>query len=222
MKKILSTLVLAVVFFTTVLPSADAAVRVRRDRVALANAVYVPYYQAPQIYQPTQSYYPNTNSNTNTYYFSPNYIQGYTYYSTPTPGYYLYNSNAVNTYNTISEGKYYFSPNYVPGYTYYSTPTSGYYYYLGTTTVSQNYNYNNGNYNYNYNNQSTFPYNNGNTFCTIINGVYQCSQNVYGSDFARYPGCTSADIVIGGQIWASCNALDRNQGSTKKTGWFFA
>lgn len=37
-----------------------------------------------------------------------------------------------------------------------------------------------------------------------------------------YPGCSGADILIGGQIWASCNALSKNIGSTEKSGWFFA
>lgn len=40
--------------------------------------------------------------------------------------------------------------------------------------------------------------------------------------YATYPGCSSADIVIGGQVWASCNALDMNAGSTVRSGWFFA
>ena len=58
--------------------------------------------------------------------------------------------------------------------------------------------------------------------CTIINNVYQCTQNSYGPVSSTYPGCSSADVVIGGQIWASCNALDRNAGSTSRSGWFFA
>ena len=207
-----------IISFTIIAPSADAAVRVRRDRQAAANAVYVPYYQGSQVYQPFQnSYYqptyqPYQNQNTNTYYFSPNYISGYTYYSTPTPGYYLYTNTPVTT-NNISQGRYYFSPNYISGYTYYSSPTAGYYYYLGTTTINNNNNY--------YPN-STFPYNNNNAICTIMNGVYQCVDNTYRAIYGTYPGCSSPDIVIGGQIWASCNSLDRNAGSTNKTGWFLA
>ncbi len=41
------------------------------------------------------------------------------------------------------------------------------------------------------------------------------------STFA-YPGCTTGDLVIGGQVWASCNSLTKNKGSTVKSGWFSA
>jgi uncharacterized protein (TIGR02145 family) len=58
--------------------------------------------------------------------------------------------------------------------------------------------------------------------CTIINSRYQCVANTYANSYATYPGCSAPDIVIGGQIWASCNALDRNAGSIDKSGWFFA
>jgi hypothetical protein len=37
-----------------------------------------------------------------------------------------------------------------------------------------------------------------------------------------YPGCSAPDIIIGGQIWASCNALTKNTGNTNKSWWFFA
>lgn len=37
-----------------------------------------------------------------------------------------------------------------------------------------------------------------------------------------YPGCSNPDIVIGGQIWSSCNALNKNLWSPEKSGWFFA
>lgn len=101
---------------------------------------------------------------------------------------------------------YYFSPTYVSGYTYYSSPTPGYYYYLGTTAV----------------NNSTPQYNNTNSICTIINNVYQCTNSIYVSSYSVYPGCSNSDIIIGGQIWASCNALDTGEGSASKSGWFFA
>lgn len=39
---------------------------------------------------------------------------------------------------------------------------------------------------------------------------------------SRYPGCSRDDILIGGQIWASCNSLDRKIGSDVRSGWFFA
>lgn len=44
----------------------------------------------------------------------------------------------------------------------------------------------------------------------------------YIQDTSVYPGCGQADILIGGQIWASCNVLTKNTGSNDKSGWFFA
>ncbi len=37
-----------------------------------------------------------------------------------------------------------------------------------------------------------------------------------------YPGCSTGDMVIGGQVWASCNALTKGKGSDLKTGWFLS
>jgi hypothetical protein len=37
-----------------------------------------------------------------------------------------------------------------------------------------------------------------------------------------YPGCSRADIIIGGQVWAWCNATTASKGSSEKSGWFFA
>ncbi len=37
-----------------------------------------------------------------------------------------------------------------------------------------------------------------------------------------YPGCDQSDILIGGQVWASCNATAQSKGSSAKSGWFFA
>ena len=234
MQKIISFLIAICFLFVTMAPVADASVRIRKGRntpVTLyhqqAPAYQAPYYQAPvyqtpyrqsTIYQsPVQITHTSAGS---TYYYSPNYVQGYTYYSTPTPGYYYYSGipSLPVAQPSVQQGQYYFSQNYISGYTYYSTPNPGYYYYLVTTTT------NNNNYNYSYNNNTynTPPYNNGNMICTIINNVYQCVNNSYGPTYGTYPGCSAADIVIGGQIWASCNALDRNVGSTAKSGWFFA
>ena len=220
MKKFIS-LILAIGFiFSLLVPVADASIRIRRSALNQPNTVYVPYYPQQQTYQQSyQNYVVPQQYQTagNTYYFSPIYVSGYTFYSTPTPGYYLYNSNPTTTSN-IQQGKYYFSQNYVSGYTYYSTPTPGYYYYLGTTPVDNNQYYNNSYYN----NTPVYPANNSNMICTIINSRYQCVTNTYGPNYATYPGCSAPDIIIGGQIWASCNAIDRNLGSTNKTGWFFA
>ncbi len=35
-----------------------------------------------------------------------------------------------------------------------------------------------------------------------------------------YPGCANADITIGDQVWASCNAVSRSEGSDLLSGWF--
>ncbi len=42
------------------------------------------------------------------------------------------------------------------------------------------------------------------------------------SDVLAYPGCDRADIIIGGQVWAGCNATTQSKGSSVKSGWFFA
>lgn len=213
MNKILSSFFVFVFLFVTIAPVADASSRVR-GTLRNTQTMYTPYYQAPayQTYysQPTQVYPTSAGS---TYYYSSNYVAGYTYYSTPTPGYYYYSNIPTQTQTSYAtqQGQYYFSPNYIQWYTYYSSPTAGYYYYYGSNTTS------NSNPIYTTNNQ-----NNANLICTVINNIYQCTQNSYGPILSTYPGCSSADIVIGGQIWASCNALDRNAGSIAKSGWFFA
>lgn len=37
-----------------------------------------------------------------------------------------------------------------------------------------------------------------------------------------YPGCSNPDRIVGGQMWASCNALTKGRGSDTRSGWFFA
>ena len=213
MQKIFAVLVAFCLLFVTVAPLADASSRVRRTLRNTQTTPYSSYYQAP-VYQ--TPYYPQPaqvypTSAGSTYYYSSNYVAGYTYYSTPTPGYYYYSNIPTQTVTSTAtqQGQYYFSPNYIAGYTYYSSPTAGYYYYYNTTIANQ------GNY-------YQAPQNNSNMICTVVNNIYQCTQNSYGPVSSTYPGCSSADIIIGGQIWASCNALDRNAGSTAKSGWFFA
>lgn len=218
MKKFLSFIISCVLLFALIAPVADASVRIRKGRTVPVYAPYTPYtpyygaqpvYQSPY-YQTTPQVYPTSVGST--YYYSPNYVQGYTYYSTPTPGYYYYSNIPTTSVNSSStqEGRYYYTQNYTAGYTYYSTPTPGYYYYFGATVANT------------YTSTPTVPYNNPNMICTIINSRYQCVTNTYSANYATYPGCSAPDIIIGGQIWASCNALDRNVGSTEKSGWFFA
>lgn len=52
--------------------------------------------------------------------------------------------------------------------------------------------------------------------------VYQTIPSSPISIYSSYPGCARSDILIGGQVWAGCNALDRNIGSNDRSGWFFA
>ncbi len=215
MKKILAGLLSISFLFAMIVPMADAAGRIRRSRES-SNIVYVPQYISPvsqtNWYNNPQIYATSAGS---TYYYSPTYVAGYTYYTSPTPGYYYYSSlpssNIVS--NTTRQGQYLYSQNYIAGYTYYTSPNAGYYYYYNTTTS------NNPTVGIN---TSYIPTNSSNLICTVINNTYQCIENSYGPTSSTYPGCSSADIVIGGQIWASCNALDRNAGSMNKSGWFFA
>ena len=229
MQKIISILISICLLFVTMAPVADASIRIRKghntqspyyQQTPTSQSPYYqqtstyhnPYYQAPIYQTPVQVTHTSVGS---TYYYSQNYVSGYTYYSTPTPGYYYYNNIPTQTTTPSyysQQGQYYFSPTHLAGYTYYSSPNPGYYYYFNTTTNNNSY-YNNTYY--------QTPHNN-NQVCTIINNIYQCTQNNYGSFSSTYPGCSTADIVIGGQIWASCNALDRNVGSTTRSGWFFA
>ena len=207
MQKIISIMIAVCLLFVTITPIVDASVRIRKGRNTQVTPYYPqspnydtpyqsPYYTAP-IYQ-TQAQVTHSSVGS-TYYYSPSYIAKYTYYSTPVPGYYYYTDlptqTTTSTYTT-QQGQYYFSPTYRTGYTYYSSPNPGYYYYYNTSTSP--------------NNSTYTPPNNPNLICTIINNTYQCVNNAYGSITSTYPGCSSADIIIGGQIWASCNALDRN------------
>lgn len=210
MKKLLSVLVMLILGLISVLPTADAAVRLRRQTPRVQ--VQQPYYsQQPQYYIPQYQTPQNTG---NLYYFSTTPQAGYTYYSTPLPGYYYYGSTPVQAQSVIEQGRYYFSTSYVAGYTYYPTPTPGYYYYLGKTSVNPN----------TYSPTYTYNplYNSGNTICVIINGGYQCTNNTTVPNGSTYPGCASQDILIGGQIWASCNVTDLRGASAGRSGWFFA
>lgn len=57
----------------------------------------------------------------------------------------------------------------------------------------------------------------------IIRSVLILAILVPASAFAwggAYPGCAQADIVVGNQIWAACNAVSRSEGSDAFSGWF--
>lgn len=41
------------------------------------------------------------------------------------------------------------------------------------------------------------------------------------SSTTRYPGCSKNDILLGGQIWASCNSTNLREWSDTESGWFF-
>lgn len=47
--------------------------------------------------------------------------------------------------------------------------------------------------------------------------IYIYQPTHYVSYQSKYPGCSKADIIIGGQVWASCNALDKNTGSDSRS-----
>ena len=114
MQKLFSIFLAIGIIFSLIVPAADASIRMRKGRTntPVYNNQYTPYYpvqpvyQAP-FYQATQVY---PTSGGSTYYYSQNYVAGYTYYSTPNPGYY-----------------YYFATTPTNNYTYYNnTPTYPY------------------------------------------------------------------------------------------------
>lgn len=155
MRKLFSFLIICLFGMTILLPSVDASVRIRTRTPSYQANTH--YYQTTQnynsaYYKPHQNqsvvYYgnPYTVQNwttTRTYYFSSTYLQWYTYYSTPTPGYYYYlpvtNNGIIQVQPSSNQtywqqNQYYTPQNYAPG-TSGRYPTQGQYYY------PQNYGY---------------------------------------------------------------------------------
>lgn len=107
-------------------------------------------YNTAPYYTPQPVYYGNTYTANNgissqIYYYSQAYISGYTYYSTPTPGYYYYlpvrNTNVSVQSAYINQNNRYYTPqNYVVGTPNTQVYSNGQYYYPNnypyTTTVS--------------------------------------------------------------------------------------
>lgn len=122
---------------------------------------------------------------------------------------YLGQNNYNNYYN------YDYNRNYNNFVTYDNRYNEASFYPQNTNSPRQNYtNYNY--YNYNYNNYF-YDYNYNNYKNNYTNPYYLpvvTSQS-------KYPGCSRDDITIGGQVWASCNALDRRTASDSRSGWFY-
>lgn len=135
MRKILALLALLSILFPLFVQTADAATRIRTRNPARYTTT--PTYYVPAPVQPVYYGTPYTTYNgvtTQTYYFSPTYIQGYTYSSTPTPGYYYYPS--VNTNGVVqiipanSTSNHYYTPqNYTAGTANVTVYNNGQYYY---------------------------------------------------------------------------------------------
>ena len=119
------------------LPVVDAATRIRKNTPARYTTTQ---YRPPvsTTYYTTQ--YVGSSVSTNTYYYSQTYLQGYTYSSTPTPGYYYY-PNSTNTNSVVqiipahSNSNHYYTPqNYTPGSAAVTVYSNGQYYYPGNYT----------------------------------------------------------------------------------------
>ncbi len=143
-----------------------------------------------------------------------------TQYYTVAPTQTVYYGNPYTVTNAGTTQTYYYSPTFIQGYTYYSTPTPGYYYYLPvkTNTYYTQPTYTNNAYytpqNYAQGTVTVYTQNQGQ--------YYYPSQYPYTSTITSYPGCSKANIVIGGQEWSSCNATDRGTSHQDQSGWFFA
>lgn len=201
MRKFLSLLLVSVFAMTTLFPAVDASVRIRTRTPAYQTTNT--YYQNIQPYNTLQNtsvvYYgsPYTIQNgntTRTYYYSPTYLQGYTYYSTPTPGYYYY-------LPVLNNGIIQVQPAYNQTYTY---PQHNQYYQNNQYYTPQN---------YNAGTSGVYPQQN----------QYYYPQNyMYVTTVSTYPGCNKANILIGGQEWSACNSTDRATSTSNQSGWFFA
>lgn len=120
-----------------------------------------------------------------------------------------YNRNNYNNYNNYNNHISYDNRYWVN----YETQ-----YFPQNTNATRPYN----NYNYNYNYYYNYNYNYNNNYYNRQNNNYTSPYTLpVVSSQSRYPGCSKDDLYIGGQIWASCNSLDRNSGSDFYSGWFY-
>ena len=148
MRKNISLFLVWLLALGVTLSSVDAtSSRMRTRNPAQYNTA--PYYVAPvQTTQPVyygNPYITNNGTSSQTYYYSQTYIQWYTYYSTPTPGYYYYlpvrNTNVyVQNAYTNQNNRYYTPQNYTVGTPRTQVYSNGQYYYPNNypyvTTVS--------------------------------------------------------------------------------------
>jgi uncharacterized protein (TIGR02145 family) len=133
------------------------------------------------------------------------------------------------SYNSQTGQAYYYSEYYQSGYTYYSGPKPGYYYYFTVPNTQNSHYYNQGGYvtytNTNPGNGYYTPQNYAGGTANVAQytqGQYYYPQNYpYTTTVTTYPGCTRADITIGGQVWSGCNSTDRNTSTAGQSGWFF-
>lgn len=133
MKKILALLVFFFMFSSILIQTADASTRIRKKTPARYTANQNYYIPAPSPVYYGTPYTTYNGVTTQTYYFSQTYIQGYTYSSTPTPGYYYYpNVNTNNIVQIIPAGvsSHYYTPqNYTAGTATVNVYNNGQYYY---------------------------------------------------------------------------------------------
>lgn len=117
MKRILAQVAVLILLTTYMIESVDASSRVRRSnpaRLATTQNYVVPVINQNVYYYGTP-YTINNGWVVQTYYYSPTYIQWYTYYYTPKPGYYYYVDNTTTpvvytTVNTTTHNNRYYTP----------------------------------------------------------------------------------------------------------------
>ncbi|MFZ2255469.1 MAG: hypothetical protein WAW59_04225 [Patescibacteria group bacterium] len=135
MKNFLALFTSVLLLSGIMIQTAEGATRIRTKNPAQYTTS--PYYAPAPVVHPVyygNPYTVNNGATTQTYYFSPTYIQGYTYYSTPTPGYYYYlpvRTNVVYTqpvYN-YHTNQYYTPQNYTQGTATVHVQNQGQYYY---------------------------------------------------------------------------------------------
>lgn len=203
MRTLISLLFAGIFAITSVVPIADAhTIRIRKGRSRGYSFehknISSQYRTTPTVYSPQAS----------VYYYSLYPQVGYTYAEHPKPWYYRYDTTSPSS--GIEQGRYYYSSQYKQGYTFMYSPKPWYYYHLPSVAVRTSPSH------------PRYPINHPDMICVEMHGVYQCTNNRTVVPYTSYPWCTARDIVIGNQVWASCNALDTNKGSSSRSGWFFA
>lgn len=116
MKKFLAIFFVLLLNASIAIQTVEANTRIRKNTPA--RAVTTQYHVATPVIYHTLPHV-STNISTQTYHYSPVYIQGYTYYSTPVPGYYYYpatrNSNTTYIQHPTTNNQHHTPQNYAPG-----------------------------------------------------------------------------------------------------------